>query len=93
MAARSWPGAGPKLHTWDAPGPLLCSAAGQGFRRHLPSQPARPSARCACAVLPLPCRRGLVKHASIGLLGVGRVQGRCSAHYFKLKDQLNPLGG
>lgn len=37
MAARSWPGAGPKLHTWDTPGPLLCGAADQGFRRHLTS--------------------------------------------------------
>lgn len=74
MAARSWPGAGPKLHTWDTPGPLLYSAAGQGFRRHLPSQPARPGAPCACAVLPLPCRRGPVPHTSIGLPGVGRAQ-------------------
>lgn len=74
MAARSWPGAGPKLHTWDTPGPLLCGAADQGFRRHLPSQPARPGASGACAVLPLPCRRDLAQCTSIGPLHVGRVQ-------------------
>lgn len=74
MAARSWPDAGPKLHTWDTPGPLLCGAADQGFRRHLPSQPARPGASGACAVLPLPCRRDLTQCTSIGPLHVGRVQ-------------------
>lgn len=74
MAARSWPDAGPKLHTQDTPSPLLCGASGYGFRRHLPSQPARPGAPCACAVLPLPCRRDLTHSASIGPPDVGRAQ-------------------
>lgn len=46
-AARSWPGSGPGPRTPDAPGPLR--GGRQGSRRHLPSQPARPAAPCACA--------------------------------------------
>lgn len=93
MAARSWPDAGPKLHTQDTPSPLLCGASGYGFRRHLPSQPARPGAPCACAVLPLPCRRDLTLSASIGPPDVGGSRECCPAHYLTLENRLNPLGG
>lgn len=55
-AARSWPGPGPGPRTPGTLGPLRRD---QGFRRHLPSQPARPATPCACARAYRPCRRGL----------------------------------
>lgn len=70
--ARSWPGPGPGPRTPDAPGPFRHGAS-QGFRRHLPSQPARPAESCACASVP-PLWAGLLgKTCSIGLPCEGRV--------------------
>lgn len=51
-AARSWPGPGAGPRTPDTPGSLCCGGGGSGpgSRRHLPSQPARPGAPCACVL-------------------------------------------
>lgn len=63
--ARSWPGPGLGPRTPDAPGPLR--GGGPGSRRHLPSQPARPAAPCACATSLRPhCGRSPEQRSLIG---------------------------